>query len=366
LNPGLRAAIYARISTDRQNPLSIDDQIRKCREFGERQGWLVIDQHVYADEAISGTTDDRPGLQRLLLALKSQPCSFEVLLVDDTSRLSRKTRDALEIFERLSFAGVRLVAISQGIDSQNEQADLLVQVHGMVDSLYVKELATKTRRGMEGTLLRGMHAGGRCFGYRNVPIEDATHNDEHGRPMIVGVRLAVSEDEAQIVRRIFALYAAGASLKRIAKLLNGEGVKSPRPQHGRTSQSWCPSSIRVLLRNDRYRGCVIWGKTRKIRSADTGRKVYRRREKSEWVMREFPEQRIVSDELWNAVEARKALVRRVYEDVGKRAGLLRSSAMNAPYLLGPVEVQSLRRQPPDNFRPRNKPRVPNLRLPDEF
>jgi DNA invertase Pin-like site-specific DNA recombinase len=197
LNPGLRTAIYARISTDRQNPLSNDDQIRKCSEFAERQSWIVLERHTYRDEAVSGTTENRPGLQALLAALKTRPCPFDVLLVDDTSRLSRKTKDALGIFEQLSFAGVRLIAVRQGIDSQNEQADLLVQVHGIVDSLYVKELATKTRRGMEGALLRGMHAGGRCFGYRNVPIEDPARNDEHGRPMILGVRLAINEDEPE-------------------------------------------------------------------------------------------------------------------------------------------------------------------------
>ena len=292
----------------------------------------MLEEHVYADEAISGTTDERPGLQRLLGALKLKPCPFDVLLVDDTSRLSRNTRDALMIFERLNFAGVRLVAISQGIDSQNEQADLLVQVHGMVDSLYVKELATKTRRGMEGAFLRGMHAGGRCFGYRNVPIEDSTRVDEHGRPVILGVRLEVSEQQAAIVRKIFKLYADGYSLKRLAKTLNAEGEPSPQPQAGRLSRSWCPSSLRVILHNDRYRGFVIWGKTKKVRSADNGRKLARPRAQSEWVMQEVPEQRIISDELWNAVYARQELVKRVYESAGKRAGLLRSKAMNVPYL----------------------------------
>jgi site-specific DNA recombinase len=328
----LRCAVYSRISSDRQNPLSIDDQIRKCKEHATRNRWAVLAHHIYRDEAISGTTDIRPGLQRLLAALKIHPAPFDVLLIDDTSRLSRKTSDALIIFERLSFAGVRLVAVSQGIDSENEQAGLLMQVHGMVDSLYVKELATKTRRGLESTFLRGMHPGGRCFGYRNVPVDDPKRTDEHGRPAILGVRLAVHEPEAAVVRRIFELYGAGSSLKRIAKLLNVEKVSSPQPQKGRLSRSWCPSSISTMLHNDRYRGLVIYGKTRKLRSADTGRKVYRRRPQADWSQREVPEQRIVSDEVWNAAQARKDLVKRMYEDAGKKAGLLRSSAMNSPYL----------------------------------
>ena len=138
-----------------------------------------------------------------------------------------------------------------------------MQVHGMVDSLYVNELATKTRRGMEGALRRGMHPGGRCFGYRNVPIEDPSRTDERGRPVILGVRLEVNEEQAAIVRRIFGLYSRGYGLKQITKLLNGEHVPSPQPQAGRLSQSWCPSSLRVILHNDRYRGVVIWGKARK-------------------------------------------------------------------------------------------------------
>ncbi len=335
IKPSCGVGVYARVSTDRQNPLSIDDQIHKCNEFAESRAWRVLHEHIYRDEAISGTTDDRPGLQRLFSALRIRPCPFDVLLVDDTSRLSRKTKDALGIFERLDFAGVRLISISQGIDSNDEQSDVLLQVHGLVDSLYVKELAQKTRRGLDGAFRRGMHAGGRCFGYRNVTIEAPGQFDERGRPAILGVRLAIEEEQAIIVRRIFELYANGHSLKRIAKLLNADGVKSPQPQKGRVSQSWCPSSIRVILRNDRYRGVVIYGKTRKVRS-ESGKKVYRHRDQSEWVTREAPEQRIISDELWNAAQARKDLVKRVYEGAGDRtgrlSGLLRSSAMNAPYL----------------------------------
>ena len=59
----LRCAIYARYSTDKQNPLSIDDQIRKCREFAARNGWEDLDAHIYADEAICGATDDRIWLE---------------------------------------------------------------------------------------------------------------------------------------------------------------------------------------------------------------------------------------------------------------------------------------------------------------
>jgi DNA invertase Pin-like site-specific DNA recombinase len=164
----LRCAIYARYSSDRQSTASIADQIRKCREYAARQGWVVLENHIYSDEAISGTSLERDGLRRLVSAATSKGRPFDCVLVDDTSRLSRKLADALNLYEHLRFADIRLVFVSQGVDSKNEQAELLIGVHGLIDSAYWRELATKTHRGMEGKALKGMATGGRCFGYETV------------------------------------------------------------------------------------------------------------------------------------------------------------------------------------------------------
>jgi DNA invertase Pin-like site-specific DNA recombinase len=275
----LRCAIYARYSTDKQNPLSIDDQVRKCREFGQRQGWDVLDGHIYTDEAITGASDERTGLQRLIEAATSNAHAFGAVLVDDTSRLSRKLADSLRIFEQLRFADVRLIFVSQGIDTDSEQAEVLLATHGIVDSLYIKELAKKTHRGVEGRALQGFHTAGRCFGYRSVPIEDPTRRDAYGRPQIIGVKLEIEPDQAAIVRRIFSDYAAGDSIKTIAKRLNAERIPPPSPYRGQRHPSWAPSAISVMLRNDRYRGVVVWNRTRKVRDPKTGRRVQRERPK---------------------------------------------------------------------------------------
>src|SRR6185312_12709981 len=112
----LRCAIYARFSSDRQSPTSIIDQIRKCREHAGLNGWLVLENHVYCDEAVSGASTDRPGLQRLLAAVIGPTIPFDCILIDDSSRLTRRLADALNLFERLTFAGVRIVAVSRGVD----------------------------------------------------------------------------------------------------------------------------------------------------------------------------------------------------------------------------------------------------------
>ena len=258
---------------------------------------------------------------QLLLALgKRQTRRFDALLIEDASRLSRKQADVLNLCERLSFAGVKIHFISQGIDSGDEKFQLLLLARGMIDQLFLADTAKRVRRGLEGLIRRGLHTGGRCYGYRSRKDDD-------------GTRLEVYEPEAILVRRIFNLYADGKSLKAIAKKLNADGVQSPQPQQGRISRSWCPSTIRTILRNERYLGKVVWSRKHRVRDPKSGRRVFRTRE-GETPIRgaDRPELQIVPENLWLAVEDRRDLVKRIYEDTGKRSGLLRSSAMNAPYL----------------------------------
>ena len=101
----MRYAIYARYSSDLQRQSSIEDQVRKCDEYGRAQGWLPVTDCIYTDEAISGVSTQRPGLQRMLAAAISANRPFDVILVDDTSRISRNLSDAVQLFEKLRFAG---------------------------------------------------------------------------------------------------------------------------------------------------------------------------------------------------------------------------------------------------------------------
>lgn len=324
-----RCAIYARYSSDRQSPTSIDDQIRKCREYAARQGWTVLEEHVYKDAAISGTTSERAGLQQLMAATSTK--SFDIVLVDDSSRLSRRIVDALHLTDKLRFAGVRLICVSQNIDSESEQGETLAVVHGLVDSLYVRELAQKTRRGLEGKALARLHTGGRIFGYRSVPIEDSNRRDQYGRPLIAGARLEVDEQQAKVIRHIFQLYASGLSIKSVARRLNAEGRRSPQPRAGR-QQSWAPSSVRVILRNERYRGIVTYSRTRKVRNPESGKMRRRRKPEAEWLRVEMPEQRIVPEKLWRAVQERIKHVTEVYGDRGRAGGLMNSRLASSPYI----------------------------------
>lgn len=313
------AAIYARVSTEMQSRASIDDQIRKCRQYAEARGLKIVEDQIYRDEALSGVGADRPALKRILqLAFAVSP-PFTTILVDDTSRLSRTTEDALSIFKRLNFAGVQLIAVSQGISSDDEQSEMLVTMHGLMDSQYVRELAKKTHRGMEGLALRGLHTGGRIFGYDTTCLGEGA-----------GKKLVVNSSEAAIVKRIFDLSAGGHSLKAITRTLNAERVQSPRPREDRVGGEWCPTAIREMLRNELYIGNVVWNRSRFVKVPGTNKRQRRPRPESEWLRSCNPELAIVPSDLWRAVRARFAALPGIWGYPRSRG--LAPRAMTSPYL----------------------------------
>ncbi len=313
------AAIYARVSTETQSRASIDDQIRKCRQYAEAHGLKILDEHIYRDEALSGVGADRPALKRILQVAVSLAPPFTAILVDDTSRLSRTTEDALRIFKDLIFAGVQLIAVSQGINSDDEQSETLVMVHGLVDSLYVRELAKKIHRGMEGLALRGLHTGGRIFGY------DAVSLGEGG-----GKKLVLNPSEAATVKRIFELSASGHSLKAITRTLNAEHVPSPRPREDRVGGEWCPTAIREMLKNELYIGKVVWNRSKFVKTPGTNKRQRRPRPESEWLRAFNPDLAIVPADLWSAVRDRFAALPGIW-GYPKGRGLA-PRAMTSPYL----------------------------------
>jgi site-specific DNA recombinase len=173
----MRAAIYARYSSDLQREISIEDQLATARRYASQQGWTVADQHLYTDSAVSGASiQGRAGVQRLLSAAAQQPRPFDVVLVDDSSRISRDIADAIRVMQTLKFLGVRVIYLSQGIDSASEQADALVAVHGLIDSLYLKELAKEVQRGLIGQYERGFATGSRTYGFRRALAACSRHS----------------------------------------------------------------------------------------------------------------------------------------------------------------------------------------------
>jgi len=111
----MSAAIYARYSSENQRPESIEDQISSCRKVAATRGLAVADEHIYTDYAASGAREDRPGLNALRAAAPLglfDVVLFDVVLVDDLSRLARNTLPLRATLEELRFQKVRAVVAS--------------------------------------------------------------------------------------------------------------------------------------------------------------------------------------------------------------------------------------------------------------
>jgi site-specific DNA recombinase len=145
---------------------------------------------------------------------------------------------------------------------------------------------------------------------------------ERGRWQDGSKRLLVDKPEARIVRRIFEMSAAGYSLKGIARKLNEEKVV------GR--EQWCPTGIRSTLKNELYKGLVIWNRSRFVKVPGTNRRLRKMRDQSEWIQIERPELAVVPVELWNRVQARLNLYGAKPAE-GRRRGLF-AREFTSPYL----------------------------------
>jgi DNA invertase Pin-like site-specific DNA recombinase len=314
-----------------QRPTSNDDQIRQCRAAAEPKGWTVLDDFIRADSEITGQSMvGRDGLNDLIHLAKTKPRPFDIILIDDTSRLGRYLPDVLKVTDVLDNYGVSVYFAAQGLDSRQPGFRQIFTLHGMMDEQYVFGLRDKVHRGQEGRVRKGYVPGGKCYGYRNVPVEDPTRRGDYGRPAVIGVYQEVIPEEAAVIRRIFEMYAAGASYADVAKALNAEGTLSPQPPRKGKIRAWCPSAIREMLLNEKYRGVVVWNRTKTVRNRETGKTEQRPRPESEWVRVEVPELRIVSDQLWEAAREQN---RRVREKHGpKRLGGMNRTVASRQYL----------------------------------
>lgn len=296
-----KVAVYARFSTDMQNPASIDDQLRRCREHVERLGGTVPDGLVFSDAAMSGTSMARPGLEALLaLATKKKP-DIDIIVVEDVSRLSRDIADSATIFRRLEYAGVALIGLNDGVNTATKGAKLLYTLRSAMNEAYIDELRERTLRGLEGRALAGYATGCVPYGYRTVP--------EHGPDgRVLGNRIEIDEPQAKVVQRIFAEYLAGRSLAMIAITLNREGVDPPRANTKHRRKGWADSGIRSFLHNEVYTGRWAFKKRRWQKVPGTNRRVPRDRDPSEVMTFERPNLRIIDDETWLEVKERLAAV----------------------------------------------------------
>ena len=286
----IRAAIYARYSSDLQSDTSIEDQIRLCKARIEEKGWKLV--QPYTDHAVSAASMMRPGVQMLM----QDACAgeFDVVVAEALDRLSRDQEDIAGIYKRMQFAGVTLFTLTEG-----EISTLHIGLKGTMNAIFLKDLADKTRRGLSGRIEKGKSGGGKAYGYDVVRQLSADGQEIKGERRI-------NPEQADIVNRIFREYAAGRSPKTIANQLNRECIPCP------SGKEWDSSTINGnrkrgtgVLNNELYIGWLVWNRQRFLKDPDTGKRIARLNPESEWIRKEVPELRIVEQDLWEKVRARQ-------------------------------------------------------------
>ena len=193
---------------------------------------------VFADEAISGTTDKRPNFQRMIKL--AEQGYIDVIYTKSISRFSRNVADLLKYCEILRNHGVNLIFEENGLKLLDSTGSLLLTILGAIAQMEVEN----TSDHISWTLQKKMESG-ELVGQPNPLGYDIIDN-----------QLVVNEEEAEIVRYIFKRYLEGAGSTKIAKELQTMGVKTKRG-----NSNWCGTTVMGIIKNEKYTGLLIQGKT---------------------------------------------------------------------------------------------------------
>lgn len=249
------AVIYARYSSDRQNEMSIEGQIEKCRSYAEEHDIVIVQEYI--DRAQTATTDKRPEFLRMIS--DSENGSFDTILVYQLDRFARNKDDSGYYKKILRENGVKVVSAMEQIASDSSG----VITEGMLEIVadwYSKQLSEKVTRGMyQRAELRKYNGGTMTYGYQA---------DENGYYVLDPVR-------ASVVKELFERVAEGETIRAVTDDFNRRGITTLK------GKKFSKNSMQHVLRNEKYKGVYTYGDVR--------------------IPDGIP--RIVSDELFDSVQA---------------------------------------------------------------
>lgn len=235
----LRVAAYARVSSsseDQLNSYRVQNQYYS-ELISSNPDWEMVD--IYADEGITGTSvEKREDFQRMM-----QDCrkgKIDRILVKSISRFARNTKDCLAAVRELKELGVSVQFEEQGIDTSKVSSEMVTAI--------IASLAQKGSESISGNVQWGyqkrMESG--KFNTCKAPYGFTLHEG----------KLSIIEDEAAVVRFIFQLYLNGLNGYEIANTLSQQEIPP-----GREMGTWKDSSIYYILKNERYAGNAVVGKS---------------------------------------------------------------------------------------------------------
>ena len=229
-----RAVAYGRYSTDMQREESIDAQFRAIRDYCDRNKIELIS--TYADEGISGTTDNRPEFQRMIK--DAELGAFDYVIVHKLDRFSRSKYDSAIYKRKLKLAGVQLLSVLENLDGSPESLILESVLEGMSE-YYSKNLSREVKKGMRENALKCKFNGG-------IPPLGYDIDDDKN--------YVINAHEAEAIKLIFDMFTKNYSYSEMMRKLNELGYKTKR------GHEFTRNSFYEILNNERYIGIYFYSK----------------------------------------------------------------------------------------------------------
>lgn len=208
--------IYARFSSHGQNEQSIEAQVRICKEFAESKGLKTV--NVYNDKARTGTNDSRPAFQKMIT--DAQSGAFRYIIVYMFDRFARNRRDSIMYKEMLKEKyGIKVLSALEPI-AEDEGGEFYEMFLDWNAEKYSKRLSKRVKDGLDTSVANGTFCGGYLiYGYK-IDYEPVA-----GKSGKFIKRVAINEEEAEVVKFVFEQYDKGISKLEIAKTLNEKGLR---------------------------------------------------------------------------------------------------------------------------------------------
>lgn len=290
----MRAWLYYRLSRDEDEELnSLRNQRSIIESYALKHGHTIIGESF--DDNVSGMHFDRDGIEKLCEAVEAG--KVEAVIVKDLSRLGRHRTQTGVFIDYLRRNGVRVLSATEGIDTFNDNDDLLIGVKGLMNDLYARDGSRRVTTGLRQKQKAGLVITP-PFGY----FKDKNTN-----------QVEIVPEAAETVHLIFSSYISGMGLKAIARLLNEEKRKTPAqmqleligkrmPEHlerdVKKKYLWNATMVSRILQDETYTGTLICHKSEQNKINRT----FRFTEASEQFRHENFLPVIVTKELWQQVQ----------------------------------------------------------------
>jgi DNA invertase Pin-like site-specific DNA recombinase len=287
---------YVRYSDDSSNPRSLDQQLGLILERARKDNVYNPWRNVFADAAVTGTVAARTGYTLAKAAIQAPEASC--LYIDEIGRASRYAIESLRLGRLVADTlRKRLVGVSDGFDSESPQSKLVLSVYAMLQEWYSDQLRIKVKRGQKDAFQQGGNLHSPPFGYKLVPKRDGAGNpiqDHNGKTRHT---IEIDKEAAAWVKELFRLYTEEKwSLLKIGRYFNEQAVDG--------KHTWTATKVKQLLTRETYMGVQVRGMTSMLRDPETGNIRVIHHPEEEWIRREAPHLRIISEELWEKTKER--------------------------------------------------------------